>query len=687
MSDARIDVRLGLKDEASAPMQRALRDMGQATQGLRSAFLALAPAVAGAFTVRGLASFVSSSISLAAQTETAFKRVEAVVRSTGAAAGFSAQELAAQAGEYQKTLAISADKMMELQAALLTFKGVQGDAFKRAQQAAVDLSYVLGTDAKGAALQLGKALEDPLTGLTALRRAGVGFTEAERERIKVLVESNRLQEAQGQILTAIEGQVGGTAAAALDTYAGATQRLANSWEELKKSVARGWTEGGSAVGFMNALSSAYERVGEAMERKTTAGMQRVAAEEMERALKARAFAAQMLTELEGQGKGLFFERRLAAARDNLARANETLDQALAESTRVGGLLGAKVPQDPWMRAAGQARRDADEAQARRDAAAAKAAEIARQHEASRLRAVPATDRFLERDKGMDAAAKRTREILAARVDEEVKAGVALSDAWQAQEADRWEVISRGAAAAVEAEQARVDAAVASGALLKDTWLSAAQERSDAETRAIEEILARERELEAQRRASTAAAISMAGQLAGDYAGFMRQMYEDSGGQQKKFWEAYKAFAIAETTVSAAAGAMAAYKAMAGIPMVGPALGATAAAMVTAMGAAKVGLIQAQQPAVPFAEGGIVTRPVQGLVGEAGPEAIIPLRRAGEFGLGAGPVTVHINIPVQGGMDARTAAEVAGLARQQAMLGVRLALAEDPGTRRAVRRVR
>ena len=36
-------------------------------------------------------------------------------------------------------------------------------------------------------------------------------------------------------------------------------------------------------------------------------------------------------------------------------------------------------------------------------------------------------------------------------------------------------------------------------------------------------------------------------------------------------------------------------------------------------------------AVPFADGGIVTSPVLGLVGEAGPEAIIPLDRAGSLG--------------------------------------------------------
>ena len=42
---------------------------------------------------------------------------------------------------------------------------------------------------------------------------------------------------------------------------------------------------------------------------------------------------------------------------------------------------------------------------------------------------------------------------------------------------------------------------------------------------------------------------------------------------------------------------------------------------------------------PFADGGIVTKPTLGLVGEAGPEAIIPLSKAGA--LGGGGITINI----------------------------------------------
>ena len=43
------------------------------------------------------------------------------------------------------------------------------------------------------------------------------------------------------------------------------------------------------------------------------------------------------------------------------------------------------------------------------------------------------------------------------------------------------------------------------------------------------------------------------------------------------------------------------------------------------------------PATPFAKGGIVTRPTFALIGEAGPEAVIPLNRAG----GMGGITINI----------------------------------------------
>ena len=117
------------------------------------------------------------------------------------------------------TVAVDAEVIKATQAKLLTFKELgqtadeAGGAFDRATIAALDLAAAGFGSAESNAIQLGKALQDPIKGLTALRRAGVTFTEAEKEKIKAMVQSGNILEAQNLILSAIETQVGGTAAA------------------------------------------------------------------------------------------------------------------------------------------------------------------------------------------------------------------------------------------------------------------------------------------------------------------------------------------------------------------------------------------------------------------------------------------------------------------------------------------
>ena len=105
------------------------------------------------------------------------------------------------------------------QAKLLTFKELavtadtMGGAFDRATMAAIDMAAAGFGEAESNAVQLGKALNDPIKGITALTRSGITFTEQEKELIKTLVESGKTLEAQDMILKDIETQVGGTAEA------------------------------------------------------------------------------------------------------------------------------------------------------------------------------------------------------------------------------------------------------------------------------------------------------------------------------------------------------------------------------------------------------------------------------------------------------------------------------------------
>lgn len=115
----------------------------------------------------------------------------------------------------------------------------------------------------------------------------------------------------------------------------------------------------------------------------------------------------------------------------------------------------------------------------------------------------------------------------------------------------------------------------------------------------------------------------------------------------------KMLAMFDTIIATPTAAFQAFKALAGIPVVGPALGAAAAAATTALGLAKLKLI-ADQPLPALAQGGIVPAVPGGnqfTIGEAGSaEAVIPLndqtlgRLAGMINSAGGGGQSYVKLP-------------------------------------------
>jgi hypothetical protein len=195
---------------------------------------------------------------------TANARIEAVVTSMGNFAGEIdgvTQRLVDQAEATARLTGVDRNLIKESQALLLTFDSVNktagdvGGVFDRATQAAVDLAAAGFGEVNTNAIQLGKALEDPIKGLTALGRSGVTFTDEQRELIKSLVESNRTLEAQGLILGAIEKQVGGVA----EATANGSERMSQAFGILTESI-------GGALGpaFEFLAAKAIEFIDDAM---------------------------------------------------------------------------------------------------------------------------------------------------------------------------------------------------------------------------------------------------------------------------------------------------------------------------------------------------------------------------------------------------------------------------------------
>lgn len=172
----------------------------------------------------------------AKQAESAAKKVEAILRSTGGAAGITAKQVDDLASSMSDLTGIDDDVIKGGQGLLLTFKNIGKDVFPQATQAMLDMSETMGTDLKSSAVQLGKALNDPSEGLKALTRIGITFSDSQKAVIKQFQETGQMAKAQAVILKEVQDEMGGTAAAARDTLEGAFKALDTAWGNLMEAL-------------------------------------------------------------------------------------------------------------------------------------------------------------------------------------------------------------------------------------------------------------------------------------------------------------------------------------------------------------------------------------------------------------------------------------------------------------------
>jgi hypothetical protein len=108
---------------------------------------------------------------------------------------------------------------------LLTFTNIGKDVFPAATQTVLDMSQALGQDLSASSVQLGKALNDPIKGITALSRVGVTFTADQKAMIEKMVAAGDVMGAQKLILAELATEFGGSASAAAQTFSGRMQTI------------------------------------------------------------------------------------------------------------------------------------------------------------------------------------------------------------------------------------------------------------------------------------------------------------------------------------------------------------------------------------------------------------------------------------------------------------------------------
>ena len=200
----------------------------QSTSRIKEHFGNLKSAVAGYIT--GIISTMSLK-EVIEDTDAAEKNLSqmtAVLKSTGDASGMTKEKLVELAEAQSKLTTYSAETTEKAENMLLTFTNIKSSVFPQTVQATEDMATAMHMDATQAALQLGKALNDPATGYSKLQRVGVTFTASQVKTIKAMEKAGNTAGAQKIILQELEKEYGNSAKAAGSTLTGQIQRMENN---------------------------------------------------------------------------------------------------------------------------------------------------------------------------------------------------------------------------------------------------------------------------------------------------------------------------------------------------------------------------------------------------------------------------------------------------------------------------
>lgn len=217
LSQAALELLVTMRDEASAglgSLSGALGNVGMVAGGA-----ALAGVVA-------LGAAVVSGVGDAQEARALYASTQQTIESMGNAAGRSADDVTALASKLSDAAGMSLfgdDQIQQSENLLLTFGNIKGETFDLATALTTDLAAALGGAPKDQAMMLGKALNDPIHGMSALGKAGLTFSEEQKAAITAMQESGDMAGAQAVIIKELNAQVGGQAEAQAKAAGGMVQ--------------------------------------------------------------------------------------------------------------------------------------------------------------------------------------------------------------------------------------------------------------------------------------------------------------------------------------------------------------------------------------------------------------------------------------------------------------------------------
>jgi hypothetical protein len=214
----------------------------KAMSGLGGTLLKLGAIATGAFSLAKIGGFFASANSEAREAQKTMAQTAAVLKSTGGVANVSANDVDKLSTSISNLTGIDDEAIAGAENLLLTFTNVKNgfgkgnQVFNDATRTITDMSVAMGTDLKSSTIQVGKALNDPIKGITALTKVGVSFTQQQKDQIKAMVKSGDVMGAQKVILAELSKEFGGSAAAQATAGDKAKVAWANFQEDIGKRL-------------------------------------------------------------------------------------------------------------------------------------------------------------------------------------------------------------------------------------------------------------------------------------------------------------------------------------------------------------------------------------------------------------------------------------------------------------------
>lgn len=606
----------------------------------------------------GLTALMSEAVKAASQAEQSSNRLDAVLRATGNTSGYTRDQLDGMADALTRVTTFDDEGIREAQSTLIKFGTMHGEVFDRALKASADYAAFTGTDMAVAAKLIGRALDDPIRGVTLLEREVGRLTETQRDQIQAALEQGRTAEAQAVIFEKLEGAIGGTAGNMDTGIYGASTAAKKSYDDLMEALGRSGPTKIIVENSLLSMASVMDVLRKAIED---------ANKEVERSIFFNGQLKPLTPEQGGKKSGMTVPpvtMEELQAQDRALRAQQDADEERrAETAAKAAIERAKAA----AKAREQDMKDADlmarmiqESYAEQQESIAATRQAEREHAQERMRSdldwAAQKQWFADQQNEEQAQTLARMEELAAAEElarqarfvavfdslvserglieqDFAERSLTLKEWLDAQAADMQARRDQGLLDEFEHEQQFIAARAQYYAALKQLDTRYQSDKTKIEDAAIKQRFGI---ANVYRKADINSAAFFSDQMAG-------LMQTNS----RKLFELGKAGAIAGAVIDTYKAATGAYAALASIPFVGPFLGAAAAAAAIAVGTARVSAIKSTQ----FGGGGVAG----GAVGtfNASPNTGLPdfpgTQEAPQSPItqAAVPIRRDINITIQG----------------------------------------